>query len=213
MIAHNPDRSPPADRGDGDDHWRVADWKNAYATWQYAPRCRWWRGRKREDFAPALRLEPGDDIGSLAFIHLRETEGPGRVYSGHRPLGRAIVTVQEADGSRRLLTHGAHGGSALEVFEWGYGGHGPSNLSESIIDDAVDSVASCPSCLGALYGSDWGPDHCRFCHGSGKHPSLHQLYDAFKWNFIASWQDDDWQLSQRDILQWLISTPRRILIS
>ena len=66
-------------------------------------------------------------------------------------------------------------------FEWGYGGSGPADLARSIL---------------------W--EHL------GEEPPL-MLYQKFKWDFVAKWPPEGWEVTEKEIDEWMTSLLDEIL--
>ncbi len=115
-----------------------------------------------------------------------------KAYSGTRRLdGEAFVVVRTvaADGRSHShpLTHiSYHSPSGLN---WGYAGSGPADLALAILADYFQEQ---PELVLAALRSMWAP--------RSKAAALHQ---AFKEQFVAREQGDQWQLGGDAIDAWL----------
>ena len=98
-----------------------------------------------------------------------------RHYWGIELGGETLILVAEADGSRRLLRDCE--ARARSQLTWGYGGTGPYNLSEVLVDDVLGPLVHCPSCFGAIAVAGDAVD-CPCCNGTGYRQELFDLRSA-----------------------------------
>lgn len=90
----------------------------------------------------------GDAVAHSLCFHIRHVvkaisvpcSDPERFYVGERVNGKAFLSVHARDGCKFPLRHSTN--AYVEAngtgFEWGYGGHGPSELTRCILTDALD---------------------------------------------------------------------------
>ncbi len=97
-----------------------------------------------------------------------------RHYWGVSSTQECFVFVQEADRSRRLLRD--HELRARGIFAWGYGGTGPHTLGQALVEDVLESLVNCPSCLGMI-GVAGPMISCPLC-GDGLRGELSELETA-----------------------------------
>jgi hypothetical protein len=126
----------------------------------------------------------------------------------------SLVLVEEHDGSKRLLRDNES--RARGQFEWGYGGTGPTTLSETLAVDVLGDLVVCPACLGgAAFTSKLV--HCHKCNGTGQAPQLFavQMSIAEKVDTLPrdrepdqSWSTD-WTYTRREILEQALKNLER----
>jgi hypothetical protein len=149
-----------------------------------------------------------------------------RGYGPHdNPAGGRLVTVTR-DGIESPLRHVVrHSPTGLS---WGYAGSGPADLARSLLIDALGHQARCPCCQGngkiALRMDALGdePDIVPFngdIHGwdaDEQHPRRFDVqrcwdceqgilalpYQQLKREFVATWPEAGWTITQADVLAW-----------
>lgn len=106
------------------------------------------------------------------------------------PPGSPVVTVN----GRHLHHVVRHSPTGME---WGYGGSGPADLARSIL---LDYLSRCGSGLRvrAMPGARLGK--------RGRERLVDQLYQAFKWDFVARFPYESWRLTGPEIAAWLMQT-------
>jgi hypothetical protein len=94
-------------------------------------------------------------------------------YAGNRASGTATVWIEDKDGARRPLPL-RHDlrNHSPTGAEWGYDGSGPAQLALSILCDALG-------------------DRAALIH-----------YQDFKFQVVAGFQQDRWELSRSDVEAW-----------
>jgi len=140
---------------------------------------------------------------------------PATCYHGNRTAqGVVIIAHDKVTHDRRALPHIIrHSPTGME---WGYGGSGPADLARSILIDALGPAALCPACLGSKRLA-WEPEaDAEVPFDPARHHEDQALgclcddgyrplpYQAFKWEFVARWQQDGWRIERKQVLAWLI---------
>lgn len=97
-------------------------------------------------------------------------------YRGIRDWSKKLVTVDifKEDGTFLETKPLRHiERHSPDGFEWGYGGSGPADLALSILADLYDMETA------------------------------NEYYQEFKFQFIASLKRNEWEISEREIADWL----------
>lgn len=134
-----------------------------------------------------------------------------RIYRGYgRMDGR--VTVEENENDLGLLNHFVK--HSPTGFGWGYAGSGPAELARCLLIDALQERAMCKTCGGTGRVSfDGMGDQIREIPGDPEAAGCMDCengiavmpadYQPFKFEFIADIpQNEDWQLTQDQIVGW-----------
>ena len=108
-----------------------------------------------------------------------------KVYRGYRQAGHAHVIVEE-NGEQRPLKHYVR--HSPDGFEWGYGGSGPSELARCIL---IEHAA-----LNEAQVNDRWADH------------LPVSYQDFKWDTVARWDRDSFEITSAEIDAWVATHAR-----
>jgi hypothetical protein len=151
-------------------HWRLFDVASEVT--------RWIHGRLETNSAlPPTLSTVGTPDGDLRA--LVEEFGAARLVDERRYWGvtsgnDCLVYVEEADCSRRLLRD--HEGRARGEFAWGYGGAGPHNLAQALVEDILGPLINCPSCFGMVAVAG-GLVQCPLC-ADGLRGELGELQSA-----------------------------------
>lgn len=119
----------------------------------------------------------------------------GVTYRGKRVWGEAQVYV-DTDGEVNTLRHVVH--HSPTGFEWGYAGSGPAELARCILLDALH-YPKCGECQGA---------GCWYCDGGYDLPPV--MYQQFKFDIVARWPQDGWELEREEVLRWVATHRQRL---
>lgn len=145
---------------------------------------------------------------------------PDVTFRGYRTpdgIEPAIITVTSADGTEIGTVVHARKHSPTGM-AWGYEGSGAADCARSLLLAAVADCLTCPECAGTravFYGGGYDAESIRpstpqddkdnlmACHACEDGTAIGPgVYQKFKRDIVAAWQDDTWTINRKTIMDW-----------